>query len=186
MVKTQLKKQLDYVDSTRKKRLEMARKIIQNPKLLPHLLELALTENDVTGSRAAWVLEFVVKEAPHLLYPQLDRFCDGLNEVIPDSSIRPLAKICEILLTSYYNSRSGKDCPPLTSQHKTAMTEACFDWLIGPGKVAPKAYSMQSLLLLGREIGWVHPQLKGILDQNYAQGSPAYQARARQLLKKLS
>jgi len=185
-VKTQLKKQLDYVDATREKRLEMADKILRNPPLLPHLLELGLTENNPTGSRAAWVLEFVVKKAPALLYPYLDRFCRGLNGVRPDSSIRPLAKICEILLTSYYGSTNGKDGPPLTNTQKEAMTEACFDWLISPGKVAPKAYSMRSLLLLGREIAWVHPQLKGILQQQYSQGSPAYQARARQILRKLS
>jgi hypothetical protein len=184
-VKTQLKKRLDSVDATRKKRMEMAREILREPKLLPHLLELALAGNNVTGSRAAWVLEFVVKKDPTLLYPLLDEFCKGLHAVIPDSSIRALAKVCELLLTSYYNG-AGKDRPPLNDLHKAAMTEACFDWLISPGKVAPKAYSMQSLLLLGREISWVHPQLKGILEQNYASGSPAYKARARQMLKELS
>lgn len=185
-MKTQLKKQLDYVDATREKRLEMADKILRNPPLLPHLLDLALTENNPTGSRAAWVLEFVVKKTPSLLYPYLDRFCEGLTGVRPDSSIRPLAKICEILLTSYYDNTGGKGRPPLSDSQKAAMTEACFDWLIGPGKVAPKAYSMRSLLLLGREIAWVHPQLKGILEQQYSQGSPAYQARARQILSRLS
>ncbi|MDX1331652.1 MAG: adenylosuccinate lyase [Robiginitalea sp.] len=185
-MKTQLKEQLDYVDATRKKRLEMADEILGNPQLLPHLLDLALTENNTTGSRAAWVLEFVVKKSPHLLYPHLDRFCEGLTGVRPDSAIRPLAKICEILLTAYYHSAGGKERPPLSKAQKAAMTEACFDWLIGPGKVAPKAYSMRSLLLLGREIAWVHPQLNGILQQQYAQGSPAYQARARQILSNLS
>ena len=164
----------------------MAAKILRNPPLLPHLLDLALSENSPTGSRAAWVLEFVVKKAPSLLYPYLDPFCGGLTGVRPDSSIRPLAKICEILLTSYYESTYGKDSPPLTDAQKAAMTEACFDWLIGLGKVAPKACSMRSLLFLGREIAWVHPQLRGILEQQYSRGSPAYQARARQILSKLS
>lgn len=163
----------------------MAREILREPELLPHLLELALTENNATGSRAAWVLEFVVKKAPHLLYAHLDRFCQGLHAVTPDSSIRPLAKICELLLTRH-NNAAEEDRPPLNDLHKAAITEACFDWLIGPGKVAPKAYSMRSLLLLGMEIRWVHPQLKGILEQNYAMGSPAYQARAREILKNLS
>ena len=163
----------------------MAREILREPELLPHLLELALTENNTTGSRAAWVLEFVVKKAPHLLYAHLDRFCEGLHAVTPDSSIRPLAKICELLLTSHFNA-AEKERPPLNDLHKAAMTEACFDWLIGPGKVAPKAYSMKSLLLLGREIKWVHPQLKGLLEQHYAKGSAAYKARARQILKILS
>jgi hypothetical protein len=185
-VKTQLKKQLQYVDATRNKRMEMARKVLQHPELVPQLLALAMEENNPTGIRAAWVLEFVVKEDPTLLYPFLDHFSAGLRSVAPDSTIRPLAKICQVLLTRYYGRAGKKERPPLTSTHKTAMTEACFDWLIGTGKVAPKAYSMKALLLLGRDIRWVHPQLKGILEQNYAQGSPAYQARAREVLKKLS
>ena len=45
---------------------------------------------------------------------------------------------------------------------------------------------MQALLLLGREIPWVHGELRAILEQQYPQGSPAYQARARQVLRKLS
>ena len=184
-MKSQLKKQLEYVDATRKKRGEMARTILKNPELIPPLLEVALGENNPTGSRAAWVLEFVIKEKPRSLYPLLDRFTDGLKGVTPESSIRPLAKICEVLLTSYFDPRKEQDRPPLTEGHKNKMTEACFDWLISTEKVAPKAYSMRSLLLLGTEIGWVNPQLKGVLEQNYPTGSPAYQARARQVLKKL-
>ena len=127
----------------------------------------------------------MVKKDPTLLFAHLDLFCEGLHAVIPDSSIRPLAKICELLRTSHYIV-GGKDRPPLNNLHKAAMVEACFDWLIGKGKVAQKAYSMQSLLLLGREIGWVHPQLKGVLEQHYAKAPPAYKARARQVLKELS
>lgn len=185
-MKSQLKKQLEYVDATRKKRREVAREILKNPKLIPPLLEIALEENNPTGSHAAWVLEFVIKEDPRPLYPLLEHFTAGLTGVTPESSIRPLAKICEMLLLAYYQAGKGLDRPPLKDRHKDKLTEACFDWLIGAEKVAPKAYSMRCLLLLGGEIGWVHPQLKGVLEQNYATGSPAYQARARQVLKKLS
>ena len=163
----------------------MARMILGTPEYIPHLLEIALEENNPTGSHAAWVLEFVIKEDPRPLYPLLDQFTAGLKRVTPESSIRPLAKICEILLMSYYLPGKGQDRPPLSDQHKKEMTEACFDWLLTTEKVAPKAYSMRSLWLLGRDIGWVYPQLKGVLEQNYAKGSPAYQARARQVLKKL-
>jgi hypothetical protein len=185
-VNSQLKKQLDYVDSTRKKRIEVARTILEKPELIPSLLEIALEQNNPTGSRAAWVLEFVFKEASHYLHPLLDAFADGLKRVVPESSIRPLAKICEMLLLSYYNPAPGRDRPPLTNRHKRIITEACFDWLISTDKAAPKAYSMRCLQLLGMEIAWVHPQLKGVLEQNYATGSPAYRARARQVLKKLA
>ena len=60
-----------------------------------------------------------------------------------------------------------------------------FDWLIGNHKVAAQAYSMTCLLLLGEKFDWIHPELKMILEQNYAVGSAAYKARARMTLAKL-
>ncbi|MGB3152866.1 MAG: adenylosuccinate lyase, partial [Maribacter sp.] len=63
---------------------------------------------------------------------------------------------------------------------------ACFDWLIGNHKVAAKAYSMTCLLFLGRKFDWIHPELKLVLEQNYASGSAAYKARARMTLAKIN
>lgn len=70
--------------------------------------------------------------------------------------------------------------------HLTQITTTCFDWLIGNQKVAAKAYSMTSLLMLGSKFDWIWPELRLILEQNYHNGSPAYQARARMTLAKLN
>lgn len=147
-------------------------------------MELIL-EDSPLGSRACWVLEFVLEAEPGLLYPHLDRFVGGLPSVKPESSIRPLAKICQLLVVSYYDPAGAAERPPLTGHQKEGITAACFDWLISAGKVAPKAFSMQSLLLLGREIPWVHPELKAVIERHYPDGSPAYQARARRILREL-
>lgn len=183
---SQLKDQLDYVNATRQRRQEMADHILGHPHLIPSLMEIALEDSTQMGSRACWILEFVFKADPGALYPHLDRLTRGLHGVRPESSIRPLAKICEMLVTSHYEPKATAARPPLEEHHRAAMTEACFDWLMSAEKVAPKAYSMQALLLLGREIPWVHGELRAILEQQYPQGSPAYQARARQVLRKLS
>ena len=183
--KSQLKSELDYVDAIRQCRQEIAEYILQHPHQLPLLLEIALKEDSKVGSRACWILEFAFKASPSCLFPYLDRFTQGLKGVRPESSIRPLAKICELLLISYSKSGTGALLPPLTEQHKELITEACFDWLISTEKVAPKAYSMKTLLLLGAEIPWIHPELKAVLEQHYTKGSPAYQARARHVLAKL-
>jgi len=73
----------------------------------------------------------------------------------------------------------------MTPYHLEQMGAACFDWLIGEHKVAAKAYSMTSLLLLGHRFEWIHPELKMVLQQNYSSGSAAYKARARITLSKL-
>jgi hypothetical protein len=74
----------------------------------------------------------------------------------------------------------------MTLSHLEHMATSCFDWLIGDQKVAVKAYSMTCLLLLGRKFDWIHPELKLVLTENYAQGSAAYQARAGIILGKLN
>lgn len=163
----------------------MADGILGNPKLFRPLLEIALEEHSDLGSRACWILEFTFKKRPELLYPHLDLFFSGLPELRKSSSIRPMAKICELLTLSYYKP-SENHPPPLTKNHREAITAACFDWLIQGDKVAPQAYSMQALALLGLEFEWIHPELKAVVEQHYETGSPAYKARARQILKKLS
>ena len=67
-----------------------------------------------------------------------------------------------------------------------AIATACFDWLISEQKVAPQAYAMTSLYYLGQRFPWIHEELKQVLEQNYADGSAGYQARARKVLQKLN
>lgn len=162
----------------------MAEEILQHPDLFRPLLEIAIETHSDLGSRACWVVEFSFKKRPGLLYPHLEFFSSGLSGLRRSSSIRPMAKICELLTLSYYEKSTGNP-PPLTLKQREKITAACFDWLLSSDKVAPQAYSMQALVLLGSEFGWIHPELQAIVEQHYSDGSPAYKARARQILKKL-
>jgi hypothetical protein len=182
---SQLKKRLEKVSALRKSRQKMAFEVLERPEWFEPLLEICQVENNPTGSRACWVLEFVCKEQLWELYPHLDRFTSGLLKVTPQSSIRPLAKICELLTEAYYKAPDSAYSPPLTTLHKERIAEACFGWLLGPGKVAPKAYSMQSLFLLGTEIHWIHDELAAVTGRFYSQESPAYQARTRQVMARI-
>jgi len=173
------------VDATREKRTEMAELILGNPTLMSPLVEIALTDDNPISSRACWVLEFTVKQNLSYIFNYLDGFTSGLGEVQLDSSVRPVAKICEILIKAYFSKKANLAQNELTDEHLERMATACFDWLIGDHKVAAKAYSMTSLLLLGRKFDWILPELKMVLEQNYADGSAAYKARARMTLAKI-
>ncbi|MGB5403955.1 MAG: adenylosuccinate lyase [Robiginitalea sp.] len=184
-MKSQLKVQLDYVNASRECRNKMADQILSDPHLFRPLLEIALETHSEVGSRACWIVEFTFKKNPEILYPHLDFFTLGLGDLKAESSIRPMAKICELLtLTHYKGTYSDKSL--LSPLHRERITAACFDWLISAEKVAPKAYSMQTLALLGQDIEWVHPELKAVLEQGYASGSAGYKARARRILKILN
>ncbi|MDP5062912.1 MAG: adenylosuccinate lyase, partial [Maribacter sp.] len=89
------------------------------------------------------------------------------------------------LVLDQFSKKSVKSIQKLTTNHLNTITEVAFDWLIGDYKVAPKAYSMTTLLLIGSTISWIHPELQQILKQNYESGSAAYKARARMTLKVL-
>ncbi|WP_411031999.1 adenylosuccinate lyase [Spongiimicrobium sp. 3-5] len=185
MTKTELYNKLNYVNHTREKRTEMAHMVRNDPTLVPVLLSLVFEVDDPVSSKACWVLEFVVKENLSLLFPHLDTFIANMGSVYLDSSVRPLAKICECLVLAYFSKNNEQVQLALSEKHLEQMVTSCFDWLIGDYKVAAKAYSMTSLYLLGRKFPWVHPELRLVIEQNYATGSAAYKARARHTLAKL-
>lgn len=182
-LKAQLINRLDYVDATRTARGQAAREILEHPEKFGTLLEVAMTESGVIGHRACWVVEFVCKENLRLMEPHLDNWVSKLPGLSDESAIRPMAKLGEMLCE--YHDKSDQPFATWTLQFREALIAACFDWLIGPHKVAPKAFSMRCLYLLGKEFDWVHEELRATLLQGYPSGSAGYKSRAGHLLKKL-
>ena len=176
---------INYVDHSRTKRMEMSNHVLNNPSSIATLMEIAFQVDDPVSCKACWVLEFTAKEHLGYLFPSMDTFVRNIGLVHLDPAVRPIAKICEILMKSYFQSKDQETRDTLSEKHLESITTACFDWLIGDHKVAAQAYSMTSLLLLGRKFDWIHPELRMILEQNYQNGSAAYKARARMTLAKL-
>lgn len=185
MDRTELYALLNYVNHSREKRLELALMVLENTELVRPMLEIAYDVDNRISSKACWVLEFTAREDLAYIFPHLDFFTANLGTVHLESSVRPLAKICELLIVSYYAKEANSTMRALKIKHLEKITETCFDWLIGDIKVAPKAYSMTCLLLLGETFDWVHPELKMIVAQQYTTGSAAYRARARMVLAKI-
>ncbi len=185
MTKEELCKALDHVNHSREKRKEMATLVLNNQDLVKPLLEIAFEQNNHISSKSCWVLEFTAKEKLAFIFPHLSVFAAGLNTLHLHPSVRPMAKICEYLILGYFKKKDSSVQKALNNNHLERITAACFDWILGDHKVAAQAYSMTCLLLLGQKFDWVHPELKMILEQNYARGSAAYKARARLTLAKL-
>ena len=74
----------------------------------------------------------------------------------------------------------------MTEDHVSQMIETCFDWLISDFKVATKAHAMETLYFLGIKTGWVHYELKMIIEKNLPIESPGYIARAKKVLESMS
>ncbi|WP_299248598.1 adenylosuccinate lyase [uncultured Aquimarina sp.] len=180
-----LEEEIRNTNHSREKRNHFANLILQNPALLPQLLNICHQVDDEISCRASWGLEFLCKNNLETILPYLDSYIKILPKVHQDPAVRPIAKICEYLILAYYKEKNIEVRKYLTPSHREKITEACFDWLISDQKVAPKAYSMTSLYLLGTEFDWVHPELKITLENNYHDSSAAYKARSRMILKKI-
>lgn len=183
MTATDFYNDLHNVNHSREKRIFYANLLINNPHLVPITLEILFKVDDKLSPRAAWILEFMCKEHLDDLAPHLDTFLNNIHAVHLDAAVRPCAKICEYIIETYYKNQPSKIKTAITQAHKELIIQNCFDWLINDKeKVAAKAYSMRCLFLLGKEFDWIHPELKLILEQNYAMQSAAYKARARHVL----
>ncbi len=176
---------LERVDHSKRKRMEMATTLINHPTNMEALMEIAFQVNHPLSYKASWVMEYVAKQRLDLLLPYMDRFINNGPAVYHESALRPIAKICEYLTESYFIAKDPDTRKALTEAHLSQITTNCFDWLIAEHKVATKAYAMSCLLLLGQKYPWIWPELRLVLEQNYAQGSAAYKARARKILAKI-
>jgi len=185
MTTEELYKELDYVNHSREKRLFYAKMVIENPGLIPKLLNILFMVNDKVSCRAAWVFEFMCSENLEEIIPYLDCFTGNMNKIHLDSAVRPVAKICEYLIKAYYSKTDNKIKTALQAKHREKIIEACFDYMINDEKIAPKAYSMNTLFLLGKDYDWIHPELIIILERDFLIQSSGFKARARHILKKI-
>ena len=185
MTTEQLYKELNYVNHSREKRLHYANLVIANPDLIPKLLDILFMVDDKVSCRAAWVFEFMCGEHLEAAIPYLDTFTENVHKVHFDSAVRPVAKVCEYLIKAYYSKIENKIQNALLARHRERIIEVCFDYMINDEKIAPKAYAMNTLFLLGKDYDWIHPELALILERDYQMQSSGFKARARHILKKI-
>ena len=185
MTTAQLYDRLNDVDSSRENRLVHADLVLKDPNLIPKLIEIVFMVDDKISCKAAWVLEFVCNENLKALLPYLDTFTENLSEVHLDSAVRPVAKICEMLAKAFYSKENNSVKSILQFQHKEKIIEYCFDIMINDEKIAPKAYAMQTLFLLGKDFNWIHLELVQILERDFPNQSAGFKARAKHLIKKI-
>ena len=180
-MKSEILSKLEQGTAHKKSRVAVANFVIRK-ELLADLNEIAFDTNHPLHIKAYWVLELVCEAKLKTFVPFLDVFCNQLKDVRDDSAIRPSTKICMFLAKSNHR----KNGINLTQEQEHSIIENCLDRLIQDEKVGAKYYSIKALFILGKKYEWINEELKVILDQGYAEHSPAYKAAARSVLKKLN
>lgn len=185
MTTTELYEELNDVNHSREKRAYYANLLLNNPNLIPKVLEILFMVDDKKSPKAGWILEFMCSNTIEAILPYLDDFTASIKNVHLDSAVRPVAKICELLAIAYSVKTNVYVRNKITRTHKERIIENCFDYLINDEKVAAKAYAMHTLFLFGKDYDWVYPELILILERDFHLQSAAFKARARHILKKI-
>lgn len=162
-------------------------KIIESPNLFPYLIKETFNVDDKLSIRAAWILEWIcTHNGLQLLVPHLKEFTENINTVYFDGSVRTCAKICEHISIAYNDKKSHEIQDALTKNQLDKIIEVGFDWLIKPQKIAVKAYTMNTLYLLGFHVEWVHPALADIIRKDIIHKSKGCEARGKKILSLIS
>lgn len=180
MNKSFLIQQLEAMQNAKRiNRERVAEIVVKNTELIPFLMELTFDATNKLSIKAAWTLEIVCEQNLNLIIPYLDLFTQNIRNLTFDSAVRPASKICNFLAITYNSSKNSLVQNSLTKEQIDNIIETGFDWMISTHKVATKAYIMNALYLFGKNYGWVHEELKLILEQNIPNGSAAYKARGK-------
>ena len=186
MNKNEFRQELESLKAYRETRMRLANTVLEQPELYPVLLNICYEFDNETSSRACWILEFVSYKKLEWLFPYIHIFVENLNRFTLDSSIRPIAKINQILVQKYFKKGDGQIKTVMTSSLLETIAEVNFDWMISQQKVAVKAYAMRTLFLLGKKFDWIHGELTLTLEKDYEHHSAAYKAAARDILSKIN
>ena len=171
------------VTAHRKSRDESKDFVLAHPEYLGDLIRFSFDVKDADSHKACWILEFLSYQQVAWLQPHLDFICSNLGNLKDESAIRPIAKVCQLLVVSNFKNPATIQ---LSENHLQQITEACFDWLINDTKVASKVYSMRTLFILGKHSDWIYTELRIILEKDSRLHSAAYKVGAREILKKLT
>ncbi|MDP5158160.1 MAG: adenylosuccinate lyase [Flaviramulus sp.] len=178
-------KELSFVDASKKSRLKYADMVLKDMNLFPKLLEIMFMVDDKVSYRAAWVFEFVINDNIYALVPHLDFFTKNIHKIHLNSAVRPVAKVCQFIATTFSSKQQNTIKKTLLPVYEKRIVESCFDWLISNQKTATKAYTMETLFLFGKNSKWIYEELSEILQQNFQSESAGYKSRAKHILKKI-
>lgn len=185
MTKEQLHLRLNSGRLSKNQILELVQELLHTPNLVGELLKAIWIEDKKNKFNASWVFDHLMRKKLDLILPIVEDFANGLENLESESCIRPMAHVCELLALAKYKKQNPKYITGLSNNVLEKIVSACFDWLIGTQKVAAKVFAMTSLLHLGTEFKWIHPELKPILEKSITKGTVGYKNRAQKVIKAL-
>lgn len=177
MLKTPFFIKLENSTAHRHSRDEIMQLALDSNENLKELVSIALNTEDKNHYKACWALELVLNKEIELILPFLDNLIETLPNYNHDGALRSMSKIMMFVAQHNLIKETSKI---------QKITDVCFVWLTLSPKVATKCYAAYALLKFSKYNQEIKPLLQEILEQDYTKYSPAYQATAREVIKKLA
>jgi len=177
-VNTVFYKKIENATAHRVSRDALVDFVLAHPEHRVDLWAIACSAQDKNHYKALWVIELLSVKKPEILTPFVDQYCAALPKYTIERAIRPSAKIC------YQLVQSKKVI--LSDAQEARLIEVCLEWLVSNVKVAPAAFALRSLYLLGLKHEWVHEELRLLLSKTIEHPTPGYKVVVKELLKRLN
>lgn len=161
--------------ASRKKMVEM---IGKQPNLISTLVAFTFDATCKVNVLASIVLDDLVQENPLLLDDDIERFIHQLSSV-KDESVKRLTSKMTIVLVEKRQSL-------LNATLEEAILDQCLIWLTSETKVATEANAMHIIMRLAAKFPEQAKLIAELIEVRFAAKTPAYQSKARKLLKKVS
>lgn len=173
---------INFDRATRANREKAALWMLAHLDRLPELMSALQQQDPVYNVKAAYVLEMMAIKNFETISEVLPKLAIQLNQYKSDSLQRALLHIMTLWLDPVEVTRG------LDKKTREALTEHCFDKLIGNSEaaVAVQAHAMSCLFYLSRVNSWITEPLKAILIKKMPHQRPGFCARARSILKNLN
>ena len=187
ITKYSLIKELNSLKNASKdNRSKVSKLVLKDQALFQSLIEIVFDYDNDLSVKASGILELVCEDRLDWIAFSLPYFTENLYKLKDDSAVRSAAKICN-LIAQNYNSKFDSPIKLIITEEQVAqIIETCFDWLLSDYKVATKAHAMEALYYIGKKTGWIHYELKMIIEKNLPVESPGYVARAKKVLESIS
>jgi len=145
-----------------------------NEKRFAELMKLFFSGEYRVTQRAAWPMSYCVREHPSLIQPYFKKLLQMLAR--PDNHDAVTRNILRLLQDVKIPKRFHGD-----------LMNRCFEYITASDiPSAIKAFALTILENLSNEYPDIRKELQIIIEERFVHESPAFQSRARKILKKIS
>ncbi|MDH6601929.1 hypothetical protein M2306_002623 [Myroides gitamensis] len=160
-------------------RRDIIQQLSKENEVISILIDFTFDTQSKVNVLASIVLDDLVQENPLLLDDHVERFILQLSSV-KDESVKRLTSKMTIVLVEKRQSL-------LNATLEEAILDQCLIWcLTSETKVATEANAMHIIMRLAAKFPEQAKLIAELIEVRFAAKTPAYQSKARKLLKKVS